>query len=147
MQEVEDVVRLCFVATKPPEPEARDGARPPRKVIVPEEIKLLDRCVDAAAAHLPPDPMTVDAVQEIVGCSLVDLFPDFSEAPLSFVFASGTNGPGLRLQVCTSVWPARESVRMHALFRLQVCQRDGDACRANVHMHAVCGVKRWFRTA
>jgi hypothetical protein len=108
---VEDVVRLYFFPTKPAEPEVREGSRPPKKVIIPEDIKLLDRCVDASQAHLPPDPMTVDTVQEIVGCSLVELFPDFPEAPLSFVHASGTNGPGLRLQVCAvarcRVWLSR----------------------------------------
>jgi hypothetical protein len=52
MQEVEDVVRLYFVAERPLDREQRDVSRDSAAINIPEDVKLLDRCAEAAMVHL-----------------------------------------------------------------------------------------------
>ena len=65
-------MRLYFVDERP-ERDAAEAPRPPGAFQLPEDVKLLDRCADAAAVHLKSDGYTAQEVRSSlceVTCSL-----------------------------------------------------------------------------
>lgn len=58
VQQVESIVRLYYN----PDPDA-DAADKAKKVVLPEDVRLLDECADAALRSLKAEPYTAQQVR------------------------------------------------------------------------------------
>lgn len=141
MQQCENIVRLYFTPSPDPEEAGLDG-KPAKKVIVPEDVRLLDMCTEAAYKHLDEHPYLSHHIQEVIQMPLDELFPDFPSASASIAAAIET---GFYLQARpaaprASVSPCR--VDQSGLTSEKYSQRTGlhrslEAC-CNESCRALC---------
>lgn len=107
MQQCENIVRLYFTPSPEPEEAGLDG-KPAKKVILLEDVRLLDMCTEAAYKHLDEAPYTPQQIEETLSMPPADLFPDFPAACESIRAAAEM---GLFLQVRAPCLPFWSSVR------------------------------------
>eukprot|EP00892_Ulva_mutabilis_P004938 jgi/Ulvmu1/2816/UM142_0014.1 len=86
LRECENIVRLYFTPSPDPEEAGIDG-KPAKKVVVPEDVRLLDLCTEAAYKHLDEAPYLSHQIQEALQMPLAELFPDFPSASASIAAA------------------------------------------------------------
>lgn len=79
-------MRLYFTPSPDPEEAGLDG-KPAKKVVLPEDVRLLDMCTEAAYKHLDEATYSALQIQEAVQVPLDELFPDFPSASASIAAA------------------------------------------------------------